>query len=69
MVFSREGGSVANPVAGSVRAGGSELHNIASLSGGLIAQESIKIITGQFIPVDNVCLFDGVKSKTEVLRV
>lgn len=52
-----------------VRAGGGELHNIASLTGGLIAQECIKVITKQYVPVDNVCLFDGVASRGYVLRV
>ncbi|TKA65616.1 hypothetical protein B0A55_07290 [Friedmanniomyces simplex] len=52
-----------------VRAGGGELHNIASLTGGLLAQEVIKVITRQYIPVDNTCLFDGVASRTQVLRV
>lgn len=53
----------------SVRAGGSELHNIASLTGGLIAQEVIKVITRQYVPVDNTCVFDGVASRTCVLRL
>lgn len=52
-----------------VRAGGGELHNIASLTGGLIAQEVIKAVTRQYVPVDNTCLFDGVGSKTGVLRL
>jgi len=52
-----------------VRAGGGELHNIASLTGGLIAQEVIKVITKQYVPVDNTCLFDGVASRSYVLRV
>lgn len=52
-----------------VRAGGGELHNIASLTGGLVAQEVIKVITRQYIPVDNTCLFDGVASRSQVLRV
>jgi amyloid beta precursor protein binding protein 1 len=52
-----------------VRAGGAELHNISSLTGGLVSQETIKVITEQYIPVDNTCVFDGVKSKTEVIRV
>ncbi len=53
----------------SVRAAGGELHNIAALTGGLVAQEAIKIITKQYVPVDNTCLFDGVFSKTSVIRV
>ncbi|KAK5007093.1 hypothetical protein LTR60_005803 [Cryomyces antarcticus] len=52
-----------------VRAGGSELHNIAALTGGMVAQEVIKVITKQYIPVDNTCLFDGIASKTSVLRL
>ncbi|KAL9085050.1 MAG: hypothetical protein Q9165_007791 [Trypethelium subeluteriae] len=51
------------------RAGGAELHNIASLTGGIVAQEVIKVITKQYVPVDNVCLFDGVQSKTSVLKL
>ncbi|KAF2239975.1 hypothetical protein EV356DRAFT_438073 [Viridothelium virens] len=51
------------------RAGGAELHNIASLTGGIVAQEVIKVITKQYVPVDNVCLVDGVQSKTSVLKL
>jgi amyloid beta precursor protein binding protein 1 len=51
------------------RAGGGELHNISSLAGGLVAQEVIKVITKQYIPVDNTCLFDGIKSVASVLKV
>jgi amyloid beta precursor protein binding protein 1 len=51
------------------RAGGAELHNIASLAGGMISQEVIKVITKQYIPLDNTCIFDGVKSLSEVLRI
>ncbi|KAF2473966.1 uncharacterized protein BDR25DRAFT_257025 [Lindgomyces ingoldianus] len=52
-----------------VRAGGAELHNIATLTGGLVSQEVIKVMTEQYVPVDNTCIFDGVKSKTGVFRV
>jgi len=51
-----------------VRAGGAELHNIAALTGGLVAQEVIKVITRQYVPVDNTCVFDGIASKTQVFR-
>ena len=61
--------SIAKVCTEMVRAGGGELHNIASLTGGLIAQEVIKAITKQYIPVDNTCLFDGVASRSYVLRV
>lgn len=52
-----------------VRAGGAELHNIAALTGGIVSQEVIKAIAEQYVPVDNTCIFDGVRSKTEVIRV
>ena len=51
------------------RASGGELHNISSVTGGMVAQECIKIITRQYVPVDNTCIFDGVRGKTEVLRL
>ncbi|CAG8583865.1 9486_t:CDS:10 [Acaulospora morrowiae] len=44
------------------RAGGSELPNIASLIGGLVSQEVIKLITHQYVTVNNTCIFDGVRS-------
>lgn len=51
------------------RAGGKELHNIASLAGGMVAQEIIKVLTAQYVPIDNCCLFDGVTSRSSVLRI
>jgi amyloid beta precursor protein binding protein 1 len=51
------------------RAGGAEMHNIASLTGGLVAQEVIKVITEQYVPVDNVCVWDGIESRTWVGKV
>ncbi|KXL49241.1 hypothetical protein M433DRAFT_132685 [Acidomyces richmondensis BFW] len=52
-----------------VRAGGGELHNMASLLGGLLAQEVIKVVTRQYIPIDNTCVFDGVGSRSQVFRL
>ncbi|THZ34816.1 hypothetical protein D6C90_07571 [Aureobasidium pullulans] len=52
-----------------VRAGSSELHNLGSLTGGMVAQEVIKVITKQYVPIDNTCIFDGIESKATVLRV
>ncbi|EUC35352.1 hypothetical protein COCCADRAFT_35085 [Bipolaris zeicola 26-R-13] len=52
-----------------VRAGGAELHNIGALAGGMVSQEIIKVITEQYVPVDNTCVFDGIKSKSTVFRV
>lgn len=51
------------------RARGGELHNISALMGGLASQEVIKIITKQYIPIDNTCVFDGIKSSTQIFRI
>jgi amyloid beta precursor protein binding protein 1 len=53
----------------SARAGGAELHNIGALTGGIVSQEIIKAITEQYVPVDNTCVFDGIKSKSTVFKV
>lgn len=49
--------------------GGGELHNVSALVGGMVAQEVIKVVTRQYIPVDNTCVFDGIGSKSGVLSV
>ena len=61
--------ATANCVRELFRANGAELHNISAVMGGVVAQEAIKVITEQYVPVDNVCLFDGASSKTSVLKI
>ena len=51
------------------RADRGELHSIAALTGGMVAQEVIKVITKQYVPVDNSCVFDGITSKTAVFKI
>ncbi|KAI0003164.1 hypothetical protein F4779DRAFT_110518 [Xylariaceae sp. FL0662B] len=51
------------------RAAGGELHNISALTGGMVAQEVIKIITKQYIPIENTCIFDGISSRCQVFRL
>lgn len=51
------------------RVAGRELHNISSVTGGMVAQEAIKIITRQYVPVNNTCIFDGIKGTTLVLKL
>ncbi|VDN08068.1 unnamed protein product [Thelazia callipaeda] len=46
----------------------SELHVIASLIGGIAAQEVIKLITGQYIPLDNIFIFDGHTQNSQTYR-
>jgi NEDD8-activating enzyme E1 regulatory subunit len=51
------------------RAGGGELHNISSLTGGMVAQEAIKLLTRQYVPVEGTCVFDGIRVKAGVFRL
>lgn len=51
------------------RADGAELHNISALTGGMVAQEVIKVITKQYVPINNTCVFDGITSKTAVFDI
>ncbi|KAM3560699.1 hypothetical protein MY1884_002799 [Beauveria asiatica] len=48
------------------RAAGGEMHNISAVLGGMVAQEVIKVVTKQYIPVDNTCIFDGIESRCQV---
>ncbi|ESO96926.1 hypothetical protein LOTGIDRAFT_231724 [Lottia gigantea] len=43
------------------RYGASELHTIAAFIGGIAAQEAIKIMTGQFLPIDNTYIYNAMK--------
>lgn len=51
------------------RADGGELHNISALTGGMVAQEAVKVITRQYVPLDNTCIFDGVRSRSEMVKL
>ncbi|VDO47139.1 unnamed protein product [Brugia timori] len=51
------------------RYGASELHVIASLVGGITAQEVIKLITHQYIPLDNTFIFDGHTQRAQTYRL
>ena len=48
---------------------GAELHNISSLTGGMVAQEAIKLLTRQYVPVNNVVVYDGVGARMGVLTL
>lgn len=48
---------------------GNELHNVSAAVGGMVAQEMIKVITKQYIPIDNTCIYDAIDSRCQVLRV
>ncbi|ODV74605.1 Ula1p CYBJADRAFT_166404 [Cyberlindnera jadinii NRRL Y-1542] len=52
-----------------LRAQGQQLNNICSVMGGIAGQEAIKLVTNQYIPVDNTLIFDGLRSVTERWKV
>jgi len=47
----------------------SEIHPMAAVMGGISAQEVIKMITGQFVPVNNVLLVNSVESQTVTMKL
>ncbi|EEH48909.2 uncharacterized protein PADG_04988 [Paracoccidioides brasiliensis Pb18] len=52
-----------------IRAGPGELHTISALAGGFVAQEALKVLTRQYVPLDNTCVFDGIESRAEMFRL
>lgn len=50
------------------RVGKSELHTTSAILGGILSQEVIKIVTQQFVPLNDTLIFDGVSSKTTTYR-
>jgi len=51
------------------RWGGAETHNIASVLGGVAAQEAIKAVTRQYVPLNNTFLFNGSNGVTAVYEL
>ena len=52
-----------------VRYGNGEIHVVASIMGGVAAQEMIKIITYQYVPLDNTHVYNGITSTGAVYRL
>ncbi|CAF0918090.1 unnamed protein product [Adineta ricciae] len=50
------------------RYGASELHSISAFIGGCCAQEAIKLITHQYVPLDCVLVYNGIREATSVLK-
>jgi len=48
------------------RFGAAELHNIAALLGGVVSQEVIKVLTHQWVPLNNTLIYNGMNSTTTV---
>lgn len=47
-----------------VRFGASELHCVGAIMGGMAAQEAIKLITAQFVPLSGGLIYNGMTSTT-----
>ena len=43
------------------------MHNIGSVLGGVAGQEAVKIITGQYTPIKNTYLFNGISGVAGVM--
>jgi amyloid beta precursor protein binding protein 1 len=52
-----------------VRYGNAEIHTIASVVGGVASQEAVKIITGQYVPINNTYVYNGIASIGGVYRM
>jgi amyloid beta precursor protein binding protein 1 len=48
------------------RIGGVELHVTSGLLGGMISQEAIKLLTGQYVPANSTVVWDGIGSRVGV---
>lgn len=51
----------------SERAPTADLPNMAAFLGGLVAQEAIKMITNQYVPVNGYCVVDLIQTWTGVV--
>mmetsp|Transcript_14662 Transcript_14662/g.20403 ORF Transcript_14662/g.20403 Transcript_14662/m.20403 type:complete len:208 (-) Transcript_14662:215-838(-) len=51
-----------------VRYGNAEIHSIASIVGGVASQEAVKLITGQYVPLNNTYVFNGIASTGGVYK-
>ncbi|KFD49405.1 hypothetical protein M513_09672 [Trichuris suis] len=50
------------------RFGAAELHCVAAIVGGLAAQEVVKLVTGQYIPINNTFVYDGHRGDEKAVR-
>ncbi len=51
-----------------MRTPNADLPNTAALLGGLVAQEVIKVITKQYIPINGYCVIDMIDMSTAILE-
>jgi len=50
------------------RYGNAEIHTVSSVVGGVASQEAVKIVTGQYVPLDNTYVYNGIVSVGGVYR-
>jgi NEDD8-activating enzyme E1 regulatory subunit len=63
------GGSVSDDLAGEVcRCAAGELHVVAAAVGAMASQEAIKLVTGQFVPVEGTLIWDAIHCTTACFR-
>ncbi len=48
------------------RFGASELHCLGAIVGGMAAQEAIKLVTHQFVPLGGVLIYNAMSSTSSV---
>jgi len=46
-----------------------ELHTTSALIGGIVAQEAIKLLTNQYIPVQNTIVYNGLNGTMQLFEV
>ena len=51
------------------RYGAAEPHALAALIGGCAAHEAIKLLTKQYVPIDNLFLFNSMTMNTVTLKI
>uniref|UniRef100_A0A6B0VCF8 NEDD8-activating enzyme E1 regulatory subunit n=1 Tax=Ixodes ricinus TaxID=34613 RepID=A0A6B0VCF8_IXORI len=51
------------------RYGAAEIHTVAAFIGGCGAQEVIKLVTGQYVPLDNTFIFNAMASTSETFTL
>lgn len=51
------------------RAAGPQMHAVAAIVGGIAAQEALKTILQQFVPLDGVLVYNGIHACSTVFRV
>jgi amyloid beta precursor protein binding protein 1 len=58
-----------SPCVRRTRYGASELHAIAAFVGGVAAQEAVKLITHQYLPLNNTFVYNGIAGVGGVFQV